>query len=161
MKKKAVFLDRDGVINRDILDYTWRVRDFVFLDGIFDACRNFQEKGYLLIVITNQGGIAKGLYSHNDVKALHDLMTQKFSENGIVITEVYYCPHHDISGKCLCRKPGSLMVEKAIARFNIDPALSFFIGDRDRDTKAGEGAGVRGILVDVNDDLRKVVSWIP
>ena len=161
MKNKAVFLDRDGVINRDILDYTWRVRDFVFLDGIFEASRQLQEKGYILIVITNQGGIAKGLYSHEDVNALHELMTRKFSEHGIVLTEIYYCPHHDVAGKCICRKPGSLLVEKAVARFEIDPARSFFIGDRDRDVMAGEGAGVKGILVDVNDDLRKVIGRIP
>ncbi len=161
MKQKAIFLDRDGVINRDILDYTWRVRDFVLLEGIFEACMEFQKKGYLLIVITNQGGIAKGLYSHDDVNALHEIMKRAFLDHGITITEIYYCPHHDVTGKCLCRKPGSLMVEKAIARFDIDPSQSYFIGDRKRDILAGAGAGVKGILVDVNNDLRKVISRIP
>ena len=160
MKQKAVFLDRDGVINRDVLDYTWRIHDFIFLEGVFEACREFQKKGYLLIVITNQGGIAKGLYTHKDVEAINALMRETFEKEGVMITEIYYCPHHDVKGKCLCRKPGSLMVEKALARFDIDPSQSYFIGDRDRDTQAGEGAGVKGILVNVNDDLRKVIPLV-
>lgn len=160
MKQKAIFLDRDGVINRDILDYTWQVRDFVFLEGVFEACKELQKKGYLLIVITNQGGIAKGLYTHDDVNKLHELMRKAFREHDITITEIYYCPHHDVTGKCLCRKPGSLLVEKAIARFNIDPSQSYFIGDRERDILAGAGAGVKGIQVEVNDDLRKISKSI-
>ena len=160
MKKKAIFLDRDGVINRDVLDYTWRIHDFKFLDGIFDACKELQQRGFLLIVVTNQGGIAKGLYSHQDVEALHSIMRKSFMDAGITLSEIYYCPHHDVKGKCLCRKPGSLMVEKAIARFGIDPSQSWFIGDRDRDIHAGKGAGVNGILVNVNDDLRKILPMI-
>jgi D-glycero-D-manno-heptose 1,7-bisphosphate phosphatase len=159
--KKAVFLDRDGVINADLLDYTWKISDFRILEGVFEACREFIRRGYLIIVITNQGGIAKGLYTHDDVNRLHEHMKTSFIDHGIEITEVYYCPHHDITGKCLCRKPGSLLVEKALARFNVDPASSFFIGDRDRDIQAAAGAGVKGILVPVNDDLRKTLSLIP
>jgi D-glycero-D-manno-heptose 1,7-bisphosphate phosphatase len=157
---KVIFLDRDGVINLDILNYTWRIEDFKFLDGIFEACRLFREKGFQLIVITNQGGIAKGLYGHEDVSRLHAHMIEEFKKNSVDIVEVYYCPHHDDYGKCLCRKPGSLLVEKAVARFDVDPRQSYFIGDKERDVLAGEGAGVKGILVDVNDDLRKVVSRI-
>ena len=160
MKNKAVFLDRDGVINRDILDYTWRLNDFSFLDGVFEACREFQSQNYLIIVVTNQGGIARGLYTHGHVAQLHQHMLQAFQKEGVNITEVYYCPHHDAHGKCLCRKPGSLLVEKALARFDIDPSASWFIGDRDRDIQAGAGAGVKGILVDVNSDLREVLPLI-
>lgn len=160
MKNKAVFLDRDGVINLDVLHYTWRINDFKILDGVLEACRSMHQAGLLLIVITNQGGIAKGLYTHNEVRLLHDHLKSVFEENGIPITDIYYCPHHDDFGKCLCRKPGSLLVEKALARYDIDAAASFFIGDRDRDIKAGEGAGVRGVLVEVNDDLTKVLPRI-
>ena len=158
MKNKAVFLDRDGVINVDILTYTWKKEDFKILDGVFDSCRKFAEAGFQLIVITNQGGIDRGMYTHADVADLHQHMIRLFREEGIEILDIYYCPHHDSVGKCLCRKPGSLLVEKAAARFNIDTAQSWFIGDRERDIDAGKGAGViNGILVDVNDDMRKVL----
>lgn len=157
MKSKAIFLDRDGVINLDVLNYTWKIADFKILDGVFEACRKFHQAGYLLIVITNQGGIARGLYTRTDVAHLHQHLKQLFNTEQIPILDIYYCPHHESTGKCLCRKPGSLMIEKAIARYNIDPEKSFIIGDRDRDIQAGEGAGVKGILVDVNDDLRKVL----
>ncbi len=153
MKNKAIFLDRDGVINYDKNDYTWRIDDFEILPGVFAACREFIRKEFKLIVVTNQGGIAKGLYTHSDVEALHQHMIELLSSEGINLTEVYYCPHHEISGKCMCRKPGSLLVEKAIARFDIDPSTSYFIGDRERDIQAGEAAGVMGILVDVNSNL--------
>lgn len=158
MKNKAVFLDRDGVINLDILTYTWRTEDFKILEGVFEACRKFREAGYLLIVITNQGGIDRGMYSHEDVDRLHRHMTKLFEEQGIELLDIYYCPHHDSVGKCLCRKPGSILVEKAVARYHIDPSQSWFIGDRERDIEAGKGAGVtNGILVEVNDDMRKVL----
>jgi D-glycero-D-manno-heptose 1,7-bisphosphate phosphatase len=160
MKKKAIFLDRDGVINRDLKHYTWLVSEFSFLEGVFEACREFQRKGYLIIVVTNQAGIAKGLYSHRDVNTLHAHMEVSFLNEGIFIAESYYCPHYDEIGKCLCRKPGSLLVEKALARFDIDPSQSYFIGDRERDIVAGEGAGVKGILVEVNSDLRKVLPLV-
>jgi D-glycero-D-manno-heptose 1,7-bisphosphate phosphatase len=155
---KAIFLDRDGVINKDVLNYTWRINDFEFLPGVFKACKTLIKKDYLLVVITNQGGIAKGLYSHKDLEKLHNYMLKRFNEEGISITEIYYCPHHDSTGKCLCRKPGSLLVEKALARYEIDPSASFFIGDRDRDVIAGESAGVKGILTDVNSDLSVTIA---
>lgn len=150
---KAIFLDRDGVINADLHDYTWRISDFRILPCVFEACRKWQSEGYLLIVVTNQGGIAKGLYGHDDVKKLHDHMLSLFSEQGITIHDIYYCPHHPVSGNCLCRKPGSLLVEKALATHHVDPSLSVFIGDRERDMDAGAGAGVAGILVPVNTEL--------
>lgn len=158
MKSKAVFLDRDGVINLDIHTYTWKIEDFKILDGVFESCRKFSDAGYLLIVITNQGGIDRGMYTHEDVDRLHHHMTRLFKEQGIELLDIYYCPHYDKVGKCLCRKPGSVLVEKAVARYNIDPAQSWFIGDRERDIEAGRGAGVfNGILVEVNDDMRKVL----
>lgn len=160
MKQKVIFLDRDGVINLDILTYTWRIEDFKFLDGVFEACCKLRDEGYKFIVVTNQGGIARRMYEHVDVNKLHAYMIEEFAKNGITIEEVYYCPHHDSTGKCLCRKPGSLLVEKAIARFNVDAANSYFIGDRERDVIAGQSAGTKGILVDVNSDLRNILHQI-
>src|ERR1035437_10328277 len=135
---KAIFLDRDGVINQERGHYTFGLDEFILNDGLFEALKAFQDKGFLLIVITNQGGIAKGLYSHKDVAILHNYLIEILAENGIHLTEIYYCPHHPDIGKCLCRKPNSLMLEKSIARFDIDAAKSYFIGDNDRDIIAGK-----------------------
>lgn len=158
---KAIFLDRDGVINRDKKDYTFRTEDFVFIDGIFEALKNFQSKNFLLIVITNQAGIARGLYAHEDVNQVHEYMIEEFRKQGVSIAEVYYCPHYGEISECLCRKPNSLMVEKALARFDIDAGRSFFIGDRKRDMEAAAGAGVKGILVDENQNLNSILHLIP
>lgn len=160
MKNKAIFLDRDGVINVDVLDYTWKIENFQFLETVFETCREFKLRGYMLIVVTNQGGIGKDMYTHEDVAILHNHMIAKFAENRVQIDEVYYCPHHPVSGNCLCRKPESTLVEKALARFDIDPRQSYFIGDRERDVEAGESAGVKGILVEVNDALVKTLPLI-
>jgi D-glycero-D-manno-heptose 1,7-bisphosphate phosphatase len=154
---KAVFLDRDGVINKEIGDYVYRKADFAFNDGIFENLIRFQQQGYLLIVITNQGGIAKGLYTHADVAILHEYMTEMLSSKGITITDIYYSPHHPDFGNSLSRKPESLLLERALARYNINPALSYFIGDNDRDIVAGEKAGVKGIKVSANANLSSII----
>lgn len=153
---KAAFLDRDGIINVERGDYTWLVEHFKFTHGLFPFLRNLREKGYELIVITNQGGINKGLYEKEDVEYLHEYMKKELEKEGIDLLDVYYCPHHDKFQKCLCRKPGSQMIEKAIAVHGIDPASSFMIGDKQRDADAGERAGVKGIVVEPNPDWSAV-----
>jgi len=150
---KAAFLDRDGVINMDVLDYTSKIKDFKFLPGVFEGLKALQEKGFLLIVITNQGGIAKGLYTKEDVDTLHHWMLHELEQKGIHLTEIYFCPHHDVSGKCLCRKPGSIMLEKAMARFNIDATQSFFVGDKETDVQAALNAGVNSVRTKANSDF--------
>lgn len=144
---KAVFLDRDGVINRERGEYTFRVEDFEFLDGVEEALKTFGERGYLLIIISNQSGIAKGLYGIEDVEKINTHILNYFKAKNIDITEIYYCPHHDDYGKCLCRKPAALMLEKALARFQIDPASSYMIGDMDRDIEAATKLGIKGIKI--------------
>ena len=156
---KAIFLDRDGVINRED-GYISRVEQFIINDGVVDALKYFQQKGYLLIVITNQGGVAKGLYHHIDVDKIHGYLVEKLEQAGIKLTAIYYCPHHPVIGKCLCRKPDSLMLEKAIARFDIDASKSYFIGDHDRDIEAGKKAGVNTIKIDANSSLLKIKDLI-
>lgn len=150
---KVVFLDRDGVINQEMGDYVYQWTDFHFISGIFPTLRLLQEYDYQFIIITNQGGIAKGLYTAADVVALHQKMLARFKEEGIHITAVYYCPHHDSIAPCLCRKPQGLMLEKAIAKYAVDPAASFMIGDKESDVAAGEAAGVKGILIKSNDNI--------
>ncbi|MFM7079150.1 MAG: D-glycero-alpha-D-manno-heptose-1,7-bisphosphate 7-phosphatase [Bacteroidota bacterium] len=159
--RRILFLDRDGVLNRDRGEYTWRIEDFELLPGVIDGLREISSRGYELIIITNQGGIAKGLYTHDDVDRLHAHMKSILDVEGISITEIYYCPHHPEHGKCLCRKPGSLMLEKAVARFGIDTSMSYMIGDMDRDVKAATAAGVQGILVHSNSNFIDTINKLP
>ena len=148
---KAVFLDRDGVINHDPGDYTRSVKEFHILPGFLEKAKEWYDLGYILVVITNQGGIAKGLYGASNVEAMHQYLQGKCIEAGFRIQDFYFCPHHEaFSGKCLCRKPGSLMVEKAIHTYKITPQDSIFFGDKDRDIVCAEGAGVKGFKIKVN-----------
>jgi D-glycero-D-manno-heptose 1,7-bisphosphate phosphatase len=160
MMNKAVFLDRDGVINRDFLPYQYKEEHFFINDGVWETLKEIKARDYLMIIITNQGGIAKGLYTKQDVDKIHEGLIKKAAQHGIEFTEIYFCPHHDKYGKCLCRKPNSIMLEKAIARFNIDAYKSYFIGDTDRDVQAGLGAGVNTIRVIPNQSLKKVLDLI-
>ena len=158
---KAVFLDRDGVLNKELGDYVCKLEDFLVLKHNFDPLRELQNRGYLLIVITNQGGLAKGWYSRETLQQMHDHLIKTNADNGVKITEAYFCNHHpQYNGNCLCRKPGSLMLEKAIARYQIDASKSYFIGDRERDVIAGEAAGVRGILIESDQGIGEVLYLI-
>lgn len=158
---KAVFLDRDGVLNKELGDYVCKFDDFSILEHNFEPLLELQDRGYLLIVITNQGGLAKGWYTPETLKQMHDHLIETYLRQGIKITEAYYCNHHpQYNGLCLCRKPGSLMLEKAIARFEIDASQSYFIGDRERDVIAGEAAGVKGILIDSDQPIGEVLNLI-
>lgn len=140
--KKALFLDRDGVINEE-KDYLYKKDDFVFIDGIIDLCKHYQELGYLIIVVTNQSGIARGYYSQSDFRILTLWMIEEFKKNSINITKVYHCPHHpDIDGACSCRKPNPGMLYQAKDEFNIDMQHSLIIGDKERDVEAGLNAGL-------------------
>lgn len=153
---KALFLDRDGIINIERGDYTWLPEHFEFTENLFPFLKKKQDEGFTLIVITNQGGVEKGLYSKDDVNSIHDYMISKLSDQGIHIHDVFYCPHHDIYEKCLCRKPGSLLIEKALAIYGIDPDKSFMLGDRQRDIDAAMGAGVKGQVIPSNSDWNNV-----
>ncbi len=159
MKNKAVFLDRDGVINVE-RGYTNRLEDFVILPDLMEVLQILQKKGYLLIIISNQSGIAKGLYVQSEVEVLHEYLVRELTKNNIKLSEIYYCVHHSDVSRCICRKPDSLFVEKALARFNIDPSKSYFIGDKERDVEAGEKAGVKGILIEANISLKTILNKI-
>lgn len=158
---KAIFLDRDGVINHPKKHYyVYRVEDFEINKGVIEALQEWQDKDYLLIVITNQGGIAKGKYTKEDVEVVHRHMEELLGHHGIHLSAVYYCPHHTKIERCLCRKPEPLMLEKAMAQFDIDPGRSWFIGDKKSDVEAGLRAGVRTLKIRKNQDLRKVLDRI-
>ncbi|MDZ4668789.1 MAG: HAD family hydrolase [bacterium] len=153
--KKCVFLDRDGVINKEVGDYIQRFEDFEILPHVRHGLKLLSDAGYLLIIVTNQGGLAKELYSIETLNQMHDYLSAELAPSGIYFTDIYFCSHHPVTGNCLCRKPDSLLVEKAISKHHIDAAQSYFIGDKERDIVCGEGAGVKGILIEPNED------WIP
>src|ERR1044072_3845486 len=99
-KQKAIFLDRDGVLNRERGDWTYLLEDFKILDGVIDALKAFQKKNYLLIVISNQSGIAKGIYSKEQADYLHLHLERQLKNHGVTLTEFYFCPHHPDVSKC-------------------------------------------------------------
>lgn len=161
--KKAIFLDRDGVINDGTLYYTYKIEDFYFNPGLFEGLRLLRDAGYMFVVITNQGGVAKGEYTERDVEVLHGYMCDALKEQGIDIAGVYYCPHYpSITGPCECRKPGSLLIEKAIAAFDIDRDQSYLIGDGERDVEAAQRAGIKGVKISKNESIvpycKKIIS---
>ncbi len=142
-KNPALFLDRDCVINIE-KNYLHKKEDFEFIDGIFDLCRFYQDKGYLIVVVTNQSGIARGYYTEDDFAKLTIWMVDAFASKGVEITKVYHCPHHpDISGECDCRKPHPGMLLKAAKEFDIDLEHSLLVGDSERDIEAAHSAGVQ------------------
>jgi D-glycero-D-manno-heptose 1,7-bisphosphate phosphatase len=143
MSKKALFLDRDGVINVE-KEYLYKQEDFEFIDGIFELCRYYQEQGYLIFVVTNQSGIARAYYSEEDFAKLTQWMLGEFDKRDINIAKVYHCPHHPkLSGECSCRKPKPGMLLDAAREFDVNLANSIIIGDKERDIEAGLNAGLR------------------
>lgn len=145
---KALFLDRDGVINIE-KEYLYKIEDFEFIDGVFSTCQHFLGQGYLLIIITNQAGIARGKYTEDDFAKLTHWMIQQFTKHGILISKVYHCPHHpNFSGICDCRKPKPGMIKLAQKEFNLDLKQCTLVGDKEGDIQAGINAGIcRNILV--------------
>lgn len=159
MSKKAVFLDRDGVINVDY-GYVHHPRNFKFKDGIFELCKSYQDKGYLLIVVTNQSGLARGLYSESQFLNLNFWMLDQFMKKEIVISKIYYCPHHPESG-CECRKPKPELILRASYEFDIDLSSSLMYGDKESDILAARNAGLgRAFLVDgINESFEVIKEY--
>ena len=147
MTRPALFLDRDGVINVDH-GYVYQRENFDFIPGIFDLCRHARAQGYLLFVITNQAGIARGFYTEADFHALSDWMRSEFEREGCPIDEIYFCPTHPQHGlgeyrrESPRRKPNPGMILDAQAAFDVDLASSILIGDKPGDIAAGLAAGI-------------------
>lgn len=159
--RKAIFLDRDGTLNNNCDHYyVWRKEELQLNPGVCETLRDLQSRGYLLIVVSNQGGISKGEYRVRDVELLHEHLRTLLEKEGVTLDEIYFCPHHQMKESCLCRKPLPLMIEKALARFDIDPAVSWMIGDSERDVEAGKAAGLHTIRITSNSDLRIVLEQI-
>lgn len=147
MKRRALFLDRDGIINHDP-GYVFRIEEFVFIDGIFELCHAAVNDGYLLIVVTNQAGIARGYYSEADFLRLTGWMCHRFEKERAPITKVFYCPFHPQHGKgdylaeSFDRKPNPGMLLRAAAEFQISLADSAMLGDKESDMEAARRAGL-------------------
>lgn len=146
---KAIFLDRDGTINVE-KNYLYKPEDWEWIDGSLEAIRGFNLHGYLVIVVTNQAGVARGLYNCEDVDRLHGYVSRLLKAAGAQIDGYYYCPHHPSYGEireCNCRKPRAGLLFRAQAELNIDLKSSYLIGDKASDVLAGYAAGVTSILV--------------
>ena len=159
-KNKAIFLDRDGVINKELGRYTTNAKEFEILPDVLETLKILDRKGYLLIVITNQGGIAKGIYGHNELAEMHQKFLDACKAEEISITNIYYSPHHESTGKSLSRKPGSLMLERALGRYNIDPSTSIMIGDSDRDIESAEKVNIPGVKILSNSSLKQILQYL-
>ncbi|MBE9818744.1 D-glycero-alpha-D-manno-heptose-1,7-bisphosphate 7-phosphatase [Campylobacter concisus] len=160
MLHKALFLDRDGVINIE-KNYLYKISEFEFIDGIFDVCRYFQRLDYFIVVITNQAGIARGLYTEDDFIKLNNWMIGEFKSNNINITKVYYCPHHPEFGvECECRKPRPGMILRAKAEIGIDLQNSILVGDKISDVEAGINAGIgRNYLITTDSSIKESIYF--
>ena len=145
MSKKAIFLDRDGVVNKEV-NYLNNIDDFEFINGIFDSCLHFLDLGYEIIIITNQSGIDRGYLSINDYKNITQWMTKQFQEKNIKILDIFYCPHKPES-KCKCRKPRPGMLIEAKTKHNINMNQSWMIGDKENDIQAANSAGINNTIL--------------
>ncbi len=156
--RRAAFLDRDGVINIDH-GYVWRIEDFEFVPGVREAAAELARLGYAIVVITNQAGIARGMYTEADFFTLTQWMRERFAEAGVTLAGVYYCPHHPTEGVgawrvvCNCRKPAPGMLLAASRDLGLDLGNSVIFGDKCDDMRAGRSAGV-GLRVFLGKDGR-------
>ena len=150
---KVVFLDRDGVINREIDDYVYSLKNFEFNLGLEKALKRWSKLGYSFAIVTNQGGVSKSLYTSKEVDIINDYLRNWFIERSLNLLTILYCPHHNTIESCICRKPDSLMFEKIIARYKVSVEDSFMIGDSERDIHAAQKIGLKSVRIKANSNL--------
>lgn len=159
MKKKAIFLDRDGVlINNKDHYYIWKQEQLELVDGVIENLQMLTAKGFQLFIVSNQGGISRGLYTKDEIHKLHSELMLTFRKSNIEILEIVYCPHHPEIENCMCRKPASLMIDKLIAKYNISKENSYLIGDSDSDMEAAQKAEIKGIKIAPNQNMYPFIS---
>lgn len=147
--KKAIFLDRDGVINID-KSYVYKIDDFEFVPKIFDILKYLQDLDYLLFIITNQSGIGRGYYAEEDFLKLNNWMINELEKENIFISQVEFCPHHPIEN-CICRKPKTGMIENILKNYDLDLSNSWLIGDKLTDIECARNAKIKNtIMIDNN-----------
>jgi D-glycero-D-manno-heptose 1,7-bisphosphate phosphatase len=145
MTIKTIFLDRDGVINKEI-GYLHKIEDFKFINGVFEACQHYEQLGYKIVIVTNQSGISRGYYSEDDFRKITDWMITQFNKNNIQILDTFHCPHSPIS-KCDCRKPKPGMLLEAKKKYNINMLESWMIGDKETDITAAISSGINNTIL--------------
>jgi len=150
MGNRAVFIDRDGTINVNF-GYIDNPGDFKIYPMVKEGIKLLKDKGFKIVVITNQSGIARGYFSEETLEKIHEKMKKEISEENNIIDAIYYCPHHP-DENCNCRKPNSGLIEKAIIDLNIDLEKSFIIGDRMLDVEAGHRKNCKTVLVPENKE---------
>lgn len=158
----GIFLDRDGVINEVLTErvkFVNKPADFYLLEGVGEAIKLFNDAGYKVFVVTNQGGVGLGFMDESDLLAVHQKMAEDLGKSGAVIDEVVYCPHKPSAG-CACRKPKPTMILDLAEKHDIDLARSYMIGDRAADIAAGKEAGVMTILIGEREDQQKVAAGL-
>ncbi|MFX1274400.1 MAG: D-glycero-beta-D-manno-heptose 1,7-bisphosphate 7-phosphatase [Promethearchaeota archaeon] len=161
---KAIFLDRDGVINEE-MNYLSNPDDFKLIEGVIEALKILKQKGFLLILITNQAGIARGYFTIENLNSIHRKMKNLLEYENIFLDDIYYCPHHpDFTGECDCRKPKPGMILNAKEKYKIDLKESYMIGDTLNDIKAGYNANCKTVLVLTgygSEEKKKIKEIIP
>lgn len=155
---KLVLLDRDGVLNRELGGYVTNTADFEVLPHVVPNLLRLKKMGCRFVVITNQSGIAKSLYTHKGLNEIHQKLVNTLEKNDLQLDEIYYCPHHPDFGLCLCRKPLSSMVEKALARYGVMPHEAIMIGDTMRDVEAAQHVGVSAYKINSNENWGRIVD---
>ena len=163
MTIKTIFLDRDGVINKEI-NYLYKVSDFEFINGIFKACHHFHKLGFKIIIISNQSGISRGFYSLDDYIKINRWMLDQFKLHGIKILDSFYCPHTP-NFDCDCRKPKPGMLFDVDKIYSIDFNNSWMIGDKETDIQAANASGINNTILvrsghQVNEDNSKALFII-
>lgn len=146
---RAVFLDRDGVLTRERADYVKSPEELEILPGIYEPLRKIREKGFRLVLITNQSVVGRGLATHQGLASIHEKLRQELNNHGCYLDAIYYCPHLP-QDQCDCRKPQPGMILRAARELGIDPRKSWIIGDKEIDLEAGSRAGCRGLRVPTN-----------
>lgn len=159
MLNRAVFLDRDGVINKKRDDYVKNVNEFVMLSDSPKAIKLLNDKNYLVIIITNQSSVNRGLLTREELDKIHKVMSQELEKNGAHVDAIYYCPHRP-DENCSCRKPKTGMIEKAIQEYSISTRQSWLIGDSESDIMAAKQVGISGVKIETNGNILEVVNRI-
>jgi len=150
-KRPAVFFDRDGVINKD-KGYTYKHKDWEWVDGAIQAIKQCNDAGYLVFVVTNQSGVGRGLYTEEDVHSIHEYMQNALHQHGAHIDDIRYCPHHidaihaEYKIDCDCRKPASGMLKDLFSSWPIEKSQSVLVGDKLTDLEAAMQVGIKGLL---------------
>ena len=154
---KVIFLDRDGVINREIGEYIYNLNNFHLNPGLYKALRKWSNEGYSYAIITNQGGISKSIYTKTDVDRINTFLKEWFKKRNLKLLKILYCPHHIEVENCICRKPNSLMFEKILAKYNVSIENSFMIGDNIVDVQAAEKVGLNVYKIKSNTNLNELI----